>query len=117
MASISFDNSVPVAIDYKSGGQIHVVTDDCIGIISKDFKEKKSVAYSNSLRKFCFDKKRTYVLTSDINSVSCSVMMTDGKVEKAETLKLDLLDVAHNGKELFVLGKNQIKVQLFWQIK
>ena len=30
--------------------------------------------------------------------------------ENSEVLKLDLLDVSHNGRKIFILGKNQIKV-------
>ncbi len=109
-AVVSFDNSMPVALDYKKNGEIHIVTDNSICIISKDFNAKREVSFNNQLRKLLFNGNRTYVITSAVNSVSCTVLMTDGEVENSQTLKLDLLDVAHNGKKIFVLGKNQIKV-------
>jgi len=109
-AVVSFDNSMPVAVDYKKNGEIHVITDNSICIISKKFEAKREVVFSNSLRKYLFNGNRTYVITSALNSVSCTVLMTDGEIENSQVLKLDLLDVSHNGKKIFVLGKNQIKV-------
>ena len=107
---INFDNSMPVAVDYKRNGEIHIVTDNSICIVSKNFENKREVNFNNSLRKYLFNGNRTYVITSATNSVSCTVMMTDGEVENSEVLKLDLLDVSHNGRKIFILGKNQIKV-------
>ncbi len=108
-AMVKFDNSMPVAVDYKRNGEIHIVTDNSICIVSKDFTPKREINFNNSLRKYLFNGNRTYVVTSATNSVSCTIMMTDGEVENSEVLKLDLLDVTHNGKKVFVLGKNQIK--------
>ena len=49
-------------------------------------------------------------MTTDGNSVSCSILMTDGETEKVATLKGEVLDVSDNGKNLFVLGKSVITV-------
>ncbi|MBC8560244.1 DUF5711 family protein [Fumia xinanensis] len=109
-AVITFSGALPVALDYKKNGQIHLVTDVGVGIVSKDFSSQRTAAYANGLYQYHFTNDRTYVLTTDTNSVSCSILMTDGETEKVATLKGEVLDVSDNGKNLFVLGKSVITV-------
>ena len=97
-AVITFSGALPVALDYKKNGQIHLVTDVGVGIVSKDFSSQRTAAYANGLYQYHFTNDRTYVLTTDTNSVSCSILMTDGEAEKVATLKGEVLDVSDNGK-------------------
>lgn len=109
-AVLSFSGSLPVALDYKKNGQIHLITDTGIGIVSKDLSSQRIAAYGNGLYQYHFTNDRTYALTTDGNSVSCSILMTDGETEKAANLRGEVLDVSDNGKNLFVLGKSVITV-------
>ncbi len=109
-AVLTFQNALPVALDYKDNGQIHLVTDIGVGIVSKDYSSQRMAAYSNELSRYCFTDDYTFVLTTDTNSVSCSILMTDGETETTTTLDGEALDVSDNGKNLFVLGKSVITV-------
>ena len=109
-AVLTFGGALPVALDYKKNGQIHLVTDKGVGIVSKDFSSQRTAAYTNELHQYYFTSDYTYVLTTDGNSVSCSVLMTDGETEKVNTLKGEVLDVSDNGKSFFVLGKSVITI-------
>ena len=109
-AVLTFENALPVAIDYKSNGQIHLVTDMGIGVVSKDFSSQRMAVYNNGLYQYHFSGGRSYMLTTDANSVSCSILMTDGETEQSATLSGEVLDVSDNGKKLFVLGKSVITV-------
>ncbi len=109
-ATFVFENSLPVAVHYKKNGQIHVITDNSIGIIVKGFASQRVIAFNNDITGYHFTPEKTFLVSSDINSVSSSVLMTDGENELFATLKHDVSDISYSGRKLYLLGKNRISV-------
>lgn len=109
-AVVTFERALPVAVDYKQSGQIHLVTDMGVGVVFKDFSSQRMVYYPNELSKYHFTNNRTYLLSADINSVSCSILVTDGENETTASLEGEALDLSDNGKRLYLLGKNVVTI-------
>ncbi len=75
-AVVTFEGAMPVAVDYKSDGTIHLLCDSFVGVITSDF-EKSEVGFSNTVYRYVFTPTRTILLNADASAVSFTLTSID----------------------------------------
>ena len=68
-AVITFEGAMPVAVDYKSDGSIHLLCDSFVGVIDSSLN-KTEVGFSNTVYRYIFTPTRTILLNADASAVS-----------------------------------------------
>lgn len=74
---ITFTGALPVAIDYKSDGSIHLLCDTFVGVVSGDLQSQLEVPFSNSIYRYVFTSTRTILLNTDTSAVSFTLTSVD----------------------------------------
>ena len=109
-AEISFPGALPVALDYKSDGSIHLICDSYIGVINSNF-ESSTVSFSNSLYRYYFTSDRTILLTTDLSAVSFTLTSIGQNGTKEDVqIKGGGNDIAVDGRgNIYLLEKTSIQ--------
>jgi hypothetical protein len=83
-AVLTFDGAMPIAIDYKSDGSIHLICDSFVGVIASDLQSQQEISYSNSLYQYIFTSTRTILLSTDTSAVSFTLTSVDRSGNKED---------------------------------
>ncbi len=81
---LSFEGAMPVAVDYKSDGSIHLVCDTFIGVISANLQSQQQISFSNSIYRYVFTPTRTILLNTDTSAVSFTLTSVDRSGNKED---------------------------------
>jgi len=69
-AVFTFADTMPIAVDYKTGGSIHLLCDNYVGIIDSDLAEQQQIEFSNKIYSYGFTDDATILLNTDMSAVS-----------------------------------------------
>lgn len=109
VGSVDYTDAMPVAVHIKEGGQIHLVTDSFLGIVSQDLSEQRKVPYLQQLRRYQFSDKETMLINSGASEVSSTVSLVSASGEKQEkTVDSAILDGTLNSDGLCLLTGNGV---------
>lgn len=81
---ITFTGAMPVAIDYKSDGSIHLLCDTFVGVVSSNLQSQLEVPFSNSIYRYVFTSSRTILLNTDTSAVSFTLTSIDRSGNKED---------------------------------
>ena len=82
-AVLTFENALPLALDYKSDGNIHLICDTFVGVINSSY-EASTVSFSNSVYRYYFTSSDTILLTTDVSAVSFTLISIDRQGNKED---------------------------------
>lgn len=82
-AVLTFQSALPLAVDYKSDGSVHLICDTFIGVINSSY-EASTVSFSNSVYRYYFTSTDTILLTTDLSAVSFTLTSVDRQGNKED---------------------------------
>lgn len=83
-AVLTFEGAMPIAVDYKSDGSIHLLCDTFVGVISSNLESQQQVSFSNSVYRYVFTPTRTILLNTDTSAVSFTLTSVDRSGNKED---------------------------------
>lgn len=108
-AVYSFPGSLPLAVDCKKNGSIHLICDNAVGVVDPD-GNTVSEEISASLNDYYFTDTDTVLLTSDTGGISFSMIKMDSSGQRQSVqVRGSGLDVVTDGDSVYVLEKNVIQ--------
>ena len=95
VAAVSFGDTLPVAVNYKEDGQLHVICDSMLVIVEEDLETTSTVPYLGELQGYAFTHEGTLLVSSDSHDVSSTVTYISAEGE-SDSLSLSsaVIDVA-----------------------
>ena len=109
-AVITFPEALPLAVDYKSDGSVHIICDTFVGVIESDLNAY-TVGFSNSAYRYCFTDSETILLTTDLSAVSFTMTCIGRDGEKTDVqIKGGGNDIAVDSRGgIYLLEKTSIQ--------
>lgn len=86
MGSVDYKDALPVAVHVKSDGQIHLVTDSFLGVVSADLSEQRQIPYLQQLRRYQFSDTATLLINSGASEVSSAVSLVSANGDRTEQM-------------------------------
>ena len=83
VGSVDYKDALPVAVHVKSDGQIHLVTDSFLGVVSADLSEQRQIPYLQQLRRYQFSDTATLLMSSAVSLVSANGDRTEQMVQSS----------------------------------
>ncbi len=110
LATPSFSDVMPVAINYKESGQIHLICDGMLGIIEKDMETTSTSTYLRELHTYAFTHEGTVLVSSDSHEVSSTVtyINEDGET-KSLNISAAVVDVAVSKDGICILTDSAVQ--------
>ncbi len=109
IGAVDYSDAMPVAVHIKEDGQIHLVTDSFLGVISADLSEQRKVPYLQQLQLYQFSDNETLLINSGASEVSSSVSIVSASGEKKEqTVDSAILDSSLDSDGLCLLTGNGV---------
>ena len=105
----SFPGVLPLAVDYKRNGSIHLICDTVVGVISPK-GELSQVPLAGPLSDYYFTDNATVMLASESGDISFSLIQVDddGQSQSVQ-VRGSSLDVVADGESIYVLEKNSVQ--------
>lgn len=105
----SFPGVLPLAVDYKRNGNIHLICDTVVGVISPK-GELSQVPLAGPLSDYYFTDNATVMLASESGDISFSLIQVDddGQSQSVQ-VRGSSLDVVADGESIYVLEKNSVQ--------
>lgn len=105
-----FSGVLPVAVDYKKGGQIHLVCDSALAIAEKDLKTTRTEPYLRQLQAYAFTEEETLLVSSDSHEAASTITLTPGEGEsRSVTVPAAVEDIAASGDGVSVLMASEVR--------
>ena len=110
VAAPEFSGVLPVAVDYKKGGQIHLVCDSALAIAEKDLKTTRTEPYLRQLQAYAFTEEETLLVSSDSHEAASTITLTPGEGEsRSVTVPAAVEDIAASGDGVSVLMASEVR--------
>ena len=104
----SFSDSIPLAVDCKKGGAVHVICDNRLGMIGEQ-GEVSDISFDSALLTYCFTEQRTIFLLSDASQISVSLKVVNASGETSTAItKGEIIDVAADEETVYILKKGSV---------
>lgn len=108
-AVYAFPGSLPLAVDCKKNGSIHLICDNAVGVVDPE-GATSTVEISSTLDDYYFTDTGTVLLTSEKGGISFSLIQVDSEGERLSAqARGNGLDVVAEGESIYVLEKNVIQ--------
>lgn len=105
----TFEGVLPVAVDYKKNGSIHLVCDNSLCMVDRDGLTV-SMELSGQPSGYCFTDTDSILMTADTSGLSFSLICFDGEgAERSVQVRGSGLDVAADEGSVYVLEKNTVQ--------
>lgn len=110
LAAPSFTDALPVAVNYKKDGRIHLVCDSMLAIVEKDLKATKTVPYLRQLQSYAFTHEDTLLISSDSHEVSSTITLVSPEGENCSlTVSSAVTDIAASEDGICVLASSEVR--------
>ena len=86
VGSVDYKDALSVAVHVKSDGQIHLVTDSFLGVVSADLSEQRQIPYLQQLRRYQFSDTATLLINSGASEVSSAVSLVSANGDRTEQM-------------------------------
>lgn len=105
----TFDSVLPVAVDYKKDGTVHLISDVSIGMIDREGNSYEK-ELSGQPAGYCFTDSSSILMTTDTSGLSFSLtgISSEGEMHSVQ-VRGSGLDVAADGSSIYVLEKNAVQ--------
>lgn len=105
----NFPGVLPLAVDYKRNGSIHLICDTMVGVVSPK-GELSQIPLTNSLSDYYFTDSATVMLASESGDISFSLIQVDDEGQsRSVQVRGSSLDVVADGESIYVLEKNSLQ--------
>lgn len=110
VAAPSVIDAIPVAVDYKKDGEIHLVCDSLLAVVDKELKNGKTVGYSRQLQGYAFSETETVLSTSDSHEVESTLLIVSSEGElRSQTVRGSVKDLSAESGNICLLTASDVR--------
>ena len=110
LAVPSFADALPVAVNYKKDGRIHLVCDSMLAVVEEDLKTSRTVPYLRQLQSYAFTHEDTLLVSADSHEVASTITLVAPEGEsRSLTVSSAVTDIAASEDGICILASSEVR--------